>query len=475
MTAFPFVAGSYAGRSAAFDCQRSINLYPEASESKTSRSPAMLIGTPGLTLWAAFGSGTVRGMLAFNASSLFAVIGAGVWRFTTTGTATLIGSITAGSTPVSMASNGTAIMLVTGPQGWFIMPATNTLTQITDSDFAGADTVDFCDGYFVFNKRDTGQFQITQLYGTDIDGLDFATAEGAPDNLVGTIVDHREVWLFGEVTTEVWYNSGDVDFPFARIQGAYLEVGCAAVGSIAKMDNTVFWLGRNEDGIGQIYRAAGYSPQRISTHGVEYQISKLSRYDDAIAYTYQQEGHSFYVLTFPTGDLTLVYDASTNEWHDRAWRDPNTALLRRHRSNCHVFFTGKNLVGDWEAGRIYALDLDAFTDNGDPLPAIRICPHITSDGKLQFHHALEIFMESGVGLTTGQGSNPQAMLQWSEDGGVSWSSDHWASFGAIGQRTKRARWRRLGRSRDRVYRVTITDPVKRIITGASLNVSAGMS
>lgn len=476
MAQFPFVGASYAARSAAFDAEQCINLYPETG-SPTSKSVVMLLGTPGKRLWSTLtGTGGVRGLLRFTAAIGLAVVGSSVYKVDTSGVGTLIGTVDSQSTPVSMASNGTQVMLVTGPNGYVIDPVVGSLVQITDPDFAGADTVQFVDGYFVFNKTGTGQFQITQLYGTSIDGLDFATAEGAPDLLLSLLVDHREIWMFGETSTEVFFNSGNVDFPFERINGAFIEQGCAAKFSPAKLDNTVYWLTADERGQGTVQRAQGYNPQRVSTHALEYALGQMSRIDDAVAYTYQQEGHSFYVLNFPTAQKTWAFDAATNLWHERAWRDPVTTALKRDRAVCQMAFAGETIVGDWETGKLYVLDLDYFTDNGDLIAAVRACPHIADqDYKYQFFDSLQIDMQTGVGLTTGQGSDPKAMLQWSTDGGYSWSNELWAPIGKIGERHSRVKWRRLGRSRDRVFRVTITDPVRRAIIGASVQVRTGVS
>lgn len=475
MSQFPFVGASYQARSAAFDAEQCINLYPEIG-TPNSKSVVMLLGTPGKRLWSTLAGGGVRGLLRFSATVGVAVVGPNVYDVSTSGVSTLLGTIDAYSSPVSMASNGTVVMLVTGPNGYLVDPTANTLVQITDPDFVGADTVQFIDGYFVFNKTGTGQFQSTQLYGTSIDGLDFATAEGAPDLLLSLLVDHREIWLFGETSTEVFFNSGNVDFPFERINGAFIEQGCAAKFSPAKMDNTVYWLTADERGQGTVQRAQGYSPQRVSTHALEYALGQMSRIDDAVAYTYQQEGHSFYVLNFPTAQKTWAYDAAVNLWHERAWRDPATGLLKQDRAICQMAFAGETLVGDWETGNLYVLDLDYFTDNGDPISRVRACPHISDqDYKYQFFDALQIDMQTGVGLTSGQGSDPKAILQWSTDGGYSWSNELWASIGRIGERRSRVKWRRLGRSRDRVFRVTITDPVRVAMVGASVQVRVGTS
>lgn len=476
-SAFPFVGGAYTARSRLFDAQRCVNLYPEVSESGTSRSVSMLVGTPGLVPWLLLPvSGGVRGMLALSRTQAIAVAGDSVFRVLATGSAERLGSIEPGTAPVSLASNGSTVMIAAGSTGYWVDIESGLVTRITAAAFEGAARCGFLDGYFVWTKPDSsGQFQAAALYGTEIDALDFATAEGAPDALVSQLVDHRELWLFGETTTEVWFNAGATDFPFERIQGAFIEHGCAARDSVEKLDNTVYWLASDDRGQGLVLRAAGYQPQRISTHAVEHAIGQYSRIDDAVAFAYQQEGHSFYVLSFPSGDATWVYDAATNLWHERAWRDDYNRL-HRIRPQCQMAFAGSTIVGDWETGQLYRYSLDAFDDAGRPLPAIRQCPHIGEQrGRLQFFGSLQVDFETGVGLPTGQGSDPQAMLQWSDDGGATWSNEVRASMGKIGERRARVRWRRLGKSRDRIFRVTVTDPVKRAIVGASLTASVGSS
>lgn len=472
---FPFVGPSYSARVKNLDAQQCINLYPEMA-GPNSKNVAALIGTPGLSLWTTLVGGGIRGSLRFSATLSVVVCGPNVYTVDVNGVGTLRGTVSDLSTPVSMASNGQVVMIVTGPAGYALNPTTGSLTQIVNSAFTGADRVDFVDGYFVFNKPGTGQFQITGLYTTDIDPLDFATAEGSPDLLISLIVDHRELWLFGENSTEVYFNSGNSDFPFERIQGAFIEQGCAAKNSVAKMDNRVFWLTADDRGQGMVMSAVGYQPQRVSDHALEYAIGQMSTISDAVAYTYQQEGHAFYVLSFPTANQTWVLDASTNQWHQRAWRNPANNSLNRHRSNCHMAFINENIVGDWETGKLYKLDLDVFTDNGDPIARIRACPHVADpDYRWQVFDALQVDMQTGVGLTTGQGSDPKAMLQWSTDGGYSWSNELWAPIGKLGERRTRVKWRRLGRSRDRVFKVTITDPVRVAIVGASVQVRTSAS
>lgn len=395
---------------------------------------------------------------------LFAVIGAGFYEVGAAGAVTALGSLLTASGAVSMADNGLQVVAVDGAHGYSYTLASATFAQIVDPDWPAADRIDFVDGYFLLNDTGSGRFFITALYSTDVDALDFATAEGAPDPLVSLIVDHREVWLFGTESTEVWFNSGAANFPFERIAGAFLEMGCAAPQSIAKADNSVFWLAADKRGQGLVVRAAGYAPQIISTRAVEFAVGSYADISDAIAYTYQQDGHTFYVLTFPTAGATWSYDATTGVWHERAgWAN---GAETRHRSNCYAFCFGKHLVGDFENGRIYEMRLDAYDDDGEPLRALRRTRHQHAQGKRLFWSSLQVDIEAGVGLVSGQGSDPQMMLRWSNDGGKTWSSEHWAGMGALGEYSRRAIWRRLGASFNRVYEVVITDPVKRVFIDA---------
>jgi hypothetical protein len=479
MAKFPFIGGSYQARSSFFDTQRTVNLYPEISKSATSKSIAALYGCPGTYLWTTLAGSFVRGMLVVNANLSVIAVGVNVYAVTAAKVATLVGTIDTAMTPARMASNGTTVMIVTGSHGYFYTPSSGAFVQITDATFTGADTVTFIDGYFAFNKPNTGQFQITNLYSTSIDPLNFATAEGSPDNLLSLLADHRELWLFGETSTEVFFNSGNANFPFERIQGAFIEQGCAAKFSPAKLDNTVYWLAADERGKGTVQRAQGYQPQRVSNHALEYAIAKYSRIDDAFSYTYQQEGHMFYVLTFPTANATWCYDSATDEWHERAWRDPADGSLNRHRSSCQMQFAGLTLVGDWQNGNIYVLDLDTYTDNGGILPCFRQSPYVASDtNKLMFFNKLWVDMEVGVGingLSTTIGTNPKVVLDWSDDGGNTWSNEVHCDLGKIGERKARAVFRRLGRSRSRTFRLAVSDPVKRVFIAADVEATEGVS
>jgi hypothetical protein len=473
----PILGSAYVARSVNAADNRMVNLFPEVIP-EGGKEPAFLQRAPGLRKLATVGNGPIRGLWQHQ-NELFAVSGNYFYKISSSYAVTQLGAV-AGTGPVSITDNGTQIFIAANPQGYIYNTSTNVFGQITDPDFDGAVTVGYLDGYFVYNEPNSQRIWVTALLdGTQIDPLDFASAEGSPDGVVGIVSDHRELWVFGVNSVEVWYNSGAADFPLQRIQGAFNEIGCAAAYSIAKMDNGVFWLGKDARGQGIVFRANGYTGQRISTHAVEWQIQQYGDISDAIAYTYQQDGHSFYVLIFPSADTTWVYDVAAQAWHERAgWHN---GAWTRHRSNCQAFFNNEVVVGDYANGDIYAFDLDVYADHDRPqrwLRSWRALPTGQNNLKRTAHHSLQLDCETGVGLNSGQGQNPQVMLRWSDDGGHTWSNEHWTSLGAIGAFQHRAFWRRLGMTlklRDRVYELSGTDPVRIYIMAAELSISGTSS
>ena len=467
----PILGSAYVARSVNAADNRMVNLFPEAVP-EGGKEPGFLNRAPGLRHLATIGVGPIRGLWAFG-SYMYVVSGTSMYKVDTAYTATLLGTIP-GAGPVSMSDNGTQLMVAANPDGFIYNASTNVFAQITDADYPGAVTVGYLDGYFVFNEPDSQRIWVTSLLdGTQVDPLDFASAEGSPDGLVACMVDHREAWLFGANSVEVWYDAGLADFPLQRIQGAFNEIGCAAPYSVAKLDNGLFWLGSDARGKGIVYRANGYTGQRISTHAVEWQIQQYTDISDAVGYTYQQEGHAFYVLNFPLANTTWVYDVATQAWHERAsFAD---GALNRHRGNCQVQFNGETIVGDYQDGRIYAFDMEVYTDDDAIQKWIRswrALPTGQNNLKRTAHHSLQIDLETGVGDSTTE--DPQIMLRWSDDGGHTWSSEHWMSIGRIGEYYRRAIRRRLGMTqklRDRVYEISGSDPVKITIMGAELLIS----
>jgi hypothetical protein len=414
--------------------------------------------------------------------------------------------------------NGTGLTLTltfgtgAGGAGTYVVSASQTVSSTTiyglnfsvmpatDGAFQGANVVDVVDNYFVYNRPNTQQFGSTAPLSPISPSLSFSSKDGAPDNLVSLIVDHREVYLLGEVSSEVWVNSGLFPFAFQRIPGTSTQHGIAAKFSVARLGNSFAYLSKNIRGDGQVMMMNGYTPTRISTHAVENSIEGAD-ISDARAWTYLIEGHEVYVISFPGLDLTWAYDIATGMWHKWLWVD-KLNVYHRHRGNCHTHFNNMNLVGDWENGQIYMLDPNTYTDDGGEIRRLRRAPHLVSDFQRQYFSELQILFQPGVGLsgnTTGVnsptnavaglavaglaiagqnnlltlGSNPQAMLRWSNDGGSTWSNEHWVSIGLQGAYKNRAIWRRLGQARDRIFEVVVTDPIKAVIVAANLKAEAG--
>lgn len=472
----PILGGISNLRSSNAAANRLINLFPEAIP-EGGKNPAFLSRCPGLTFLATAGDGPIRGLHKFGGIG-YAVSGNDLYEINSSWGTKLLGTI-GGSGPVSMADNGTQLFIATNPGGHIYNQKTNTLAQITAEGFPGAVTVGYLDGYFLFNEPNSQRYWVTSLLdGTQVDPLDFASAEVSPDELVAVKVDHREGWLFGADSIQVVYNSGEIDFPLSNIQGAIIETGCSAPYSIAKLDNALFWLGSDDRGNNIVWRSNGWNGLRISTHTIEFELNRMSDTSDGIGFSYQQEGHSFYVLTFPTGGKTFVYDVATQLWHERA--SFSNGEFDRHKANCYMNFNNKAVIGDFESGNIYHFNLDYYADNGDIQKWVRswrAFPTGQTPLTRTIHSELQIDCETGVGAVTGQGSDPQLMLRWSDDGGHTWSNEHWRSMGKIGVRG-RVIFRRLGttnKTRDRVYELSGSDPVKVAIMGAELQASVGAS
>jgi len=496
------LGSSYVARSVNAADNRCVNLFPEVIP-EGGKEAGFLSRAPGLRLLTTVGTGPIRGLWTFNGIA-YVVSGTELYKLTSAYVSTLIGTVS-GTGPVSMADNGTQLFVACSGPSYIYNSSTNVFAQITDEAFPGALTVGYIDGYFVFIQPDSQKLWVTSLLdGTTVDPLDFASAEGSPDGLVSMIVDHREVWLYGTNSVEVWYDAGLVDFPLQRIQGAFNEIGCAATYSVAKLDNGLFWLGADARGQGIVYRANGYTGVRISTHAIEYAIAQYGNISDAIAYTYQQEGHSFYVLTFPSANATWVYDVATQAWHERAGWENNQFV--RHRSNCQMAFNSEIVVGDFENSNVYAFDMDLYADNGSIQKWLRSWRALATGQntlKRTSQHTLQLDCEAGLFYGTSNTSAvlvaendlylitessellstetgitvpaaPSVMLRWSDDGGHTWSNEHWRSMGTVGEYGYRTIWRRLGMTlklRDRVYEVSGTDPVKIAIMGAELYVT----
>ena len=488
MPDFGFVGASYTTRSIYQDDQECINFYPEIDPTKQpgERGIVALYPTPGLVTEVEFPiQAEVRGMRALSGLQYaIAVCGNRVYRIAPDFSYIQVGTLLSSTGPVSITDNvmtaqGLTAYIVDGGNRYYYEVFSNNFVTLPNSDgpWQGASMTDVVDGYVIYNEPNTQNWSSTDLGSPLSTQAWFGSKDGSPDNLVGLIVDHRQVYLLGEVTSEVWINVGGaiprlITFPFQRVSGTSSQNGCGAPFSIARYAETFMFLSRDTLGTATIGMMKGYEYQRVSTHAVE---NSLVGYDvsDARAWSFQIEGHEFYVISFPSIDITWVYDLTTGQWFKWLWWDAPNAVYKRHRAQCGIAFANKNLVGDYENGKIYSLDFDQYTDAGNPIRRLRRAPHITTDLQRQYFEEFQIQFQPGVGLSTGQGEDPQAMLRWSNDGGSTWSNEHWVNIGKQGAYQNRAIWRRLGWARDRIFEVAVSDPVKAVIVSANLKASAG--
>lgn len=484
MPDFQFVGGTYVAQSLTQDDQECINYYPEVDPTKFGGSPGTnvtgergviaLYPCPGLVqLTSLPTAAAVRGMRTLpGGATLLVVSGQYLYSVNAAYIATQVGTLLTQTGPVSITDNGTSAYLCDGPNRYYYTWGTSTFAVVSDGAFTGANTVDVVDNYIVYNNPMSNQWGSTNVGSVVSSGLNVASTLSAPGNVVGLIADHRNVWLMGENFSEVWVDAGLFPFAFQILAGTNTQYGLAARGSIARLGGSFAFLAVDRRGKPTVMMMNGYTPQPISTPAVEWAIGNYSIISDAIGMSYRQAGHEFYMLTFPTADATWCYDVSTGLWHKRAWLD-KANQLHRHRANCMEYFQGQVICGDWQNGAIYALSLSTYTDAGVTMLGLRRARHITDDLKRQYFHSLQIQFQPGTGLVTGQGQTPKAMLRWSDDGGFTWSNEHWTNIGQLGQYKNRTIWRQLGQSRDRIFEVQVSDPVARPIISAELKASAG--
>jgi len=424
---------------------------------------AGLVGTPGYSLYATIASGEVRGAWDMD-GVLYVVVGTGVYKYSSGTITTCTGVLLTSTGRVSMIDNGTQLMITDGTYGYYV--AGTTVTKITDTDFPTPAALTFQDGYGIVAQSGTGKIWISELNDfSSWDALDYTTAEAEPDDAIGLLSDHREVWVFGSQGTETYYNSGDAGFPFERIAGGYIERGIGAALSPVKADNAVIWLSDKKQVIKTL--GPGQSPTVISTPQLHKEFEGYTTVSDAFAWSMDFEGFTWYCITFPSGNKTWVYNLATGHWHQ--WAGFSAGADIRHPANCYVYHDGKHLIGHWQDGCLYEVSSDYYTNNGDIFRSTARFPTVIKEGKRVFHHKLQMDFKAGVGLITGSGSDPQAVLRWSDDRMRTWSNEHWASIGKIGEYGTRAVWRRLGQAITRNYEVSITDPIERVIYGVYLN------
>lgn len=466
MRKIPLFGSGTKGKSFVVTSQRRLNVYYEVRVDG-DKSNIVIYGTPGTVIASSALSGVIRGLWVMNAF-LYVVSAGTIYQFDQFLNVTTIGALNTTAGIVSMADNGTQLMVVDGTNGYIYNQVTTVYSgKITDAAFPnGATTVTFNDGFFIVNKPNTGQFFISKSYdGTSWNALNFATLAATPNNLLAVDTDHGYLILWGQRSIEFWQDTGANTFPYAPLRAVAQEYGLNAVFSRAKINNTMVFLAQNPQGQVQVMSFNGFTPSDISSPDITNIINKFSNTADALGFGYVIDGHSMYQITFPTGGRSFLYDFSTQIWSEL---QTGVDLVAPHLARLSVNFNQKTYVSDASTGNIYLLTADSFTDNGTQIKRLSETRHGIEDFNVIGVDEIYLDMETGVGTQTGQGQNPQIMLQVSKDGGRTFGNEAWMPLGKVGQyKGPRVTKRRLGAGRDVLLRIAMTDPVKFVITGGA--------
>jgi len=460
----PFGSQVYLSRHAAVAARGCVNMHAQATPAD-SKAPLALLRNEGIADFCDTAAGAVRGLHDMN-GQVFVVAGQRLYSIAASGVATDRGAIP-GAGRVSMDDNGLQLVVVNAAGEGFVWDG-GTLAQISDPDFAPTGWVTFFDQYMIFGRLDGSGFALSALAdATDFDALDVATPESSPDDLIAGLKDGRELLLFGTKSVEPWYNSGAADFPFERSPSGVIDVGCAARYSPARGDNGTYWLAREDGGL-SVRRLLGGNPVRISTPDMDDLLDGFGSVSDAYGLAFTFAGHAYYVLTLPTAGWTFAYDAATQLWTQRRSKNRTT-----WRPSCVVGGHGRLLVGDSLTGKVGVMSRDAHTEWGDEILWETVCPPVQFERRMLTFNRLEVEIDAGQGLATGQGSDPVMYLSWSDDDGRTWSNEYERSMGVMGRFKQRCVWTNLGSARTRLFRLRGSEPIKTGLVAAFADVTVG--
>lgn len=440
-----------------------------------SNDSAVLVRRPGQKLAFTLPNSPVRGCYSDSGTSYW-VAGTGVYKRDAANIITLLGSVVTANGHVNFASSGIDLILVDGVNGYNIVLATNVFTTISGGGFpANPTNINYLSSHFVVTSQSSDKFYVKLKTAPTWNALDFATAEGNPDNILSQKVLNDELILLGYKTLEVWSYTGNSDFPFQRNRGVVIDHGCIAENSPGKGGDSIYWLGGDNLGSGIVWRLNGYQAERVSTHEIEQKIKAMANIIDAFSVVYQYNGHIFYVLQFPSERKTLCYDITSGLWHTLGFKDAITGIEDIWKASCHCFSGSMNYVGDTGSGKVYQLSSDYYDDDGNNIVMERTSTVTKKNQSYLFFKEVIIDLESGVGNNLPPGNDPKIGLCWSDDGGSTWSNWRFTTMGKIGQYSARAYWDMLGAGRNRVWKIRVTDPVKCVLIGAVVNAEEGIS
>lgn len=455
----PLFGTGQKGKSPNVTAQERLNCFLEFVEDP-DKTRIAVYGTPGFERSLYLGASSIRGVHEFPSSSVgFVVHGNQFIEVNNALQQTVRGTIFTSEGWVSIADNGSEVMIVDGQYGYIYDTVGHTLTQIVDVDFPTTpQTVAHSAGRFIVTDGSGQYYGSAILDGTSWDGLDFASAESDPDNIRIVEAIGSSIVLFGDTSVEVHGYTGSGGFPFALIPGAVIDEGIAAKRSVSKWQGTLVYLARKDSGEVQVSALDGYKSKRLSSYELESVINNYPSVSDATAFSYSVGGHEFYQINFTGGDTSWVLDSATGLWSKvKSWG------MGRHRGDMKLTIANTSYISDHSSGKLLKINPNVYTDDSYPIEFEITSRHVFNSGNIIRVFRLQLDMESGAG-NSGQGEDPRAMLSISKDNGHSWGTEIWTAIGKVGEYAKRVIWRRLGRGNDFTFKVRITDPVKRVIT-----------
>lgn len=475
------IGGSYEHRFKDWNSQRTINWYPSITVEKNqekNKTTIALLPRPGLSQFVDLTGNAVRGL--FTARTLtqercFAVVGTTLYEIKYDGSSASVGTLTGmaigSASKVYMELNGNGeLMIQDSLAGYIYNLTTNALTRITDIDYPKGTTLAYADGYFVISDGN-GRVSFSNLNsGLVWTGTDFFTPTFKPDKVKAVQTFREEIYCFGDETIEVYINDGNT--PFIRQSRTSIYYGLTARDSVATWHGGVFFLGKSRNGGSEVYLlGTNFSLTPISSPVISQFINKYTNEDAEGFVQSSTDGHIFYHLHLPALKTTLVYDVTTDMWHERQSQNPapdadGTKPQDMFRGRCHTFFKGINLYGDWYSGKILKEDSTVSTDDGNIRVLKRISPIFHNELKYISVYDLEFDMNSGFGAETGQGSDPVMIFKYSLDGGNTFEPEEFIKLGPLGEYDYRVRINKIGTARNWVLSFAITDPIDIVVMQA---------
>lgn len=469
---FNLIGPSYSQLSVDLNAQERINFYPVVDESSGFSSTA-LYPTPGLTQLANITASSPwrAGGLISTENFIFGVLGSSLYKMSYEPvskalTTTLVGSLSTSTGPITMARGYNQIVFSDGTYGYVYNFNTSTYTQITDVNFLGASALVYLDGFFIYSKTGSNIMYASSIEdGTTWPAVNQTTSNANGDLAVNLAINNRELYVFGTNTVEIWYDAGNTTgFPFSRRPEVQLETGCANGNLQQSCDRTLYWMDENR----YIVTLESYKVKIISTDPINQYLQSLGSISDAYAFTTIINGHWWYVISLPSAKVSLVYDTTTKQWFKWEYFNPGAAAYEHHRMSDCIMHKQRCIGTDRQSGKVWLVDPTVYLDGADPIVRTNISHHAHEEFHWLRNGCIEIKMETGVGVNTGQGITPQIMMQISKDGGHTYGNELWRGIGALGQYKTRIRWNGLGQSKVWTIKHVISDPVKAVILGCSL-------